>query len=119
MPLRFNPKDCIDTRNRVYLVLGTPLGDDETPDVHIVGTVRDEAGNAGASDRPTWKLKTGSLPRSRSASPETSLTTDGRPLAREEITVNDRRPANGCPAAPTVWLVSFDHTGKITDAYDS
>ena len=25
------PRDCIDTRNRVYLVLGTPLGDDETP----------------------------------------------------------------------------------------
>ena len=36
---------CIDTRNRIYLVLGTPLGDDETPDVHIVGTVRDKAGN--------------------------------------------------------------------------
>ncbi len=113
-----NPKGCIDTRNRVYLVLGTPLGDDETPDIHIAGTVRDKAGNAAAltdnlesEDRISPTITVGVSGDVAGA--------DGRPLAREEMTVNVAA-GERLSRAPTVWLVSFDHTGKIVeDAYDS
>ncbi len=76
---------CIDTRNRVYLMLEDALDDDETPEVSIVGTVEDKAGNDNvdldeveAQDKiaPTVELTiTG------------DVETDGRPLATETITV--------------------------------
>ncbi len=107
-----HPEGCIDTRNRLYLVLETPLDNDETPEVQALGgSVRDKAGNANetvemdAADKiaPTLTIDVSG-----------DVETDGRPLAREEITV---KIATGerLGAAPSVWLVTFDHTGKITN----
>ncbi len=110
-----NPTDCIDTRNRVYLVLANPLGDADTPDVHIVGAVRDEAGNGArltdqleATDRISPTLTIGI---------SGDVETDGRPLGREEITVT---VASGerLTDVPDIWLVSFDHEGTITISAD-
>ena len=113
--LASNPKGCIDTRNRVYLILGTPLGDDETPDVHIVGTVRDKAGNPA---RLTDQLEAEDrLSPTVTVSVSGDVTTDGRPLAQETITVNIGS-GERLSAAPGVWLASFDHEGTITSVRD-
>ena len=106
-----NPTGCIDTRNRVYLVLADPVGDDDTPEIHIVGTVRDKAGNGAsltddleADDRISPTLTVGI---------SGDVETDGRPLAQEEIAIT---VASGERLSddPDVWLLSFDHEGTIT-----
>ena len=109
-PALDNPEGCIDTRNRVYLVLANPLAAADTPEVHIVGTVRDEAGNSAsltddleAQDRISPTLTVGI---------SGDVETDGRPLAREEITVtiaSDERLTDD----PGVWLVMFNEVGVV------
>ena len=106
-----NPKGCIDTRNRVYVVLATPLGDDDEPKVHITGTIRDMAGNAAAlTDR---------LEASDRIAPSLGVTTsgdvetDGRTLAQEDITVTVTAEET-LNEVPRVWLATFDQNGKIS-----
>ena len=113
IPATTDPTACIDTRNRIYLVLTTPLGDDEAPEIQILGgALRDRAGNGNvalagrdADDRIAPTLTVGVTG---------DVTADGRPLAQEEITVT---VASGerLQAAPSIWLVSFDQDGKIAD----
>jgi hypothetical protein len=104
---------CIDTRNRVYLVLATPLGDNEEPLVQSFGgRVQDVAGNtnvtveAKAKDRvaPTLDIDVSG-----------DVTTDGRPLAQEDVTVQFES-GELLIGIPTVWLVAFDQNGKISES---
>ena len=110
-----NPTACIDTRNRVYLVLAEPLGDDETPDVHIVGTIRDKAGNGAAL--------TDDLEAEDRVSPTITVDvsgdveTDGRPLAQEEITVKIAA-GERLQDDPDVWLVKFDENAEVTSVVE-
>ena len=110
------PKDCINTLNRVYLTLATPLESDATPEVQISSSkFTDLAGNGnrGAEEEASdWIV------------PDIDITvtgdvsTDGRPLAQEDITV---RVESGeiLAGRPEVWLVTVDAEGKIAVAGNS
>ncbi len=103
---------CIDTRNRVYLVLATALDDDEKPEVQVSSSqFTDRAGNGNedveqdAKDyiRPTLTVTaTG------------DVSTDGRPLAGDKVTVT---VAVGelLRSRPQAWLATVDANGNIAD----
>ena len=106
--------DCIDTRNRVYLVLASPLGDNETPEVEVRGPIRDTAGNTNdvttddAFDR---------IGPSLTVSVSTDTEASGRPLAKEEITV---RVTAGEPLIrnPRLFVVQLDANGRVAQEGD-
>ena len=109
------PTTCVDTRSRVYLKLGTPLGNDEKPAVNIVGEVEDKAGNRNtvrslgdAKDR---------IPPTLTVTIEGDVDVSGRPLAQEDITVNVSA-GETLAANPFVWLVAFDENGTVTGTPD-
>ena len=77
------PGKCINTRNRVYLVLGTvTLDDDETPEVQALGRL----GAGQGRTTPTMTIEADALGQDRSHArritcrPETSRRVTGRPL---------------------------------------
>ena len=101
---------CIDTRNRLYLVLASPLGDNDEPEITIgSGGVRDLAGNnsvyhvGDATDRIAPTLTIGVAG---------DVETSGRPLAQEEVTISIEA-GERLLEDPQVWLAAFDHEGKI------
>ena len=112
--VRINPRDCIDTRNRVYLVLGTPLGDDETPEFRFAAAR--SATRLGTATGPFHRrtLRTGSRPRSRSKSMGDVRRTGVRwPRKRSPSQIaSGERLSSG--AAGMVGDVR--HTGKITSS---
>ena len=102
---------CIDTRNRVYLVLSGPLGNDEQPEVQVLGgAVRDKAGNGNASlerradDRTVPSLTISVTGDVSGAS--------GRPLTEEDIVV---RVVAGerLLGTPQAWLITVNEVGEI------
>jgi hypothetical protein len=105
--------DCINTLNRMYLVLGSPLDDDETPEVQISSsqfTDRADNGNESVEEEAAdWILPTLTITVTGDAN------ADGRPLAQEEITV---RVESGelLLRRPSIWLVTVDAEGNINDA---
>ena len=106
--------DCIDTRNRVYLVLATPLEGDETPEVSISsGQFTDMAGN-GNEDADEIEAQDYIQP-TLTVTVTGDVSTDGRSLSQEEVTI---RVESGEPlrSRPTVWLVSINASGNIDDA---
>jgi hypothetical protein len=113
-----NLSNCIDTTNRVYLQLGTPLANGEEPEVSIrSSSVRDLAGNGNgpvndkeADNRIAPKLALEVVGDVEGAG--------GRPLAREEITVS-MESGERLVQPPQVWFVEFDHTGEITVVSDA
>lgn len=103
--------DCIDTRNRVYLQLGSELADDATPRVQVLGgAVRDPAGNGNnaVEEDATDKI----VPTITAVVSGDVSGAGGRPLAMEDITVTvstgERLQSN-----PQAWLVAVDANGKI------
>ena len=109
---KYNTSDCINTTNRVYLVLSTPIGDNEEPEVQLRGgSVRDRAGNGSRSSEakvanriaPTLTVETAG-----------DVATDGRPLAQEDITVDISSGERLLGNTVDVWLAEFDHDSKIT-----
>ncbi len=77
--------NCINTQSRVYLVLETPLADDATPHVEMIGEIEDRAGNDSedfddnAEDRiaPTLTIDVAG-----------DVSTSGRALTQDEVTVS-------------------------------
>lgn len=108
---KFNEADCIDTRNRVYLVLATPIGDDDEPEVQLRGgSIRDRAGNGNKSSEEDAANR---IAPTLTVTASGDVTTDGRPLAQEDITVNISS-GERMLGMPSVWLAEFDKDAKIT-----
>ena len=106
-----NPSGCIDTRNRVYVALTALIADDGTPEVEIIGgAVLDLAGNGNLSFQGAAADK---IPPTLTVAATGDVSTDGRPLGREAITLS---VASGerLAASPEAWLVSFDQASKIS-----
>ena len=106
-----NPSGCIDTRNRVYVVLTAPMADDATAEVQILGgAVTDLAGNGNLSFQGVAVDK---IPPTLTVAAAGDVSTDGRPLGREAVTLS---VASGerLAASPEAWLVSFDQESKIS-----
>ena len=106
-----NPSGCIDTRNRVYVVLTAPIADDGTPEIEVLGgAVLDRAGNGNLS---FLGAATDKIPPTLAVAAAGDVSTDGRPLGREAVTLS---VASGerLAATPEAWLVSFDHESKIS-----
>ena len=106
-----NPSGCIDTRNRVYVVLTALIADDGTPEVEIIGgTVLDLAGNGNLSFQGAAADK---IPPTLTVAAAGDVSTNGRPLGREAVTLS---VASGerLAASPEAWLVSFDQASKIS-----
>ena len=106
--------DCIDTRNRVYLSLGSELDDDEEPEVQILGgSLRDKAGNGNVS--LAGEDAADNISPTLTISVSGGAGTTGRALAMDEITV-DVAAGERLEAQPSVWLVDFDFEGNITSS---
>ena len=106
-----NPSGCIDTRNRVYVVLTALIADDGTPEVEIIGgTVQDLAGNGNLSFQGAAADK---IPPTLTVAAAGDVSTNGRPLGRDTVTLS---VASGerLAASPEAWLVSFDQASKIS-----
>ena len=106
-----NPSGCIDTRNRVYVVLTAPMADDATAEVQIIGgAVLDLAGNGNLSFQGVAADR---IPPTLAVAAAGDVSTDGRPLGREAVTLS---VASGerLAAPPKAWLVSFDQESKIS-----
>ena len=106
-----NPSGCIDTRNRVYVVLTAPMADDATAEVQVLGgAVLDLAGNGNLSFEGVAADK---IPPTLTVAAAGDVSTDGRPLGREAVTLS---VASGerLAASPEAWLVSFNQESKIS-----
>ena len=106
-----NPSGCIDTRNRVYVVLTALIADDGTPEVEIIGgTVLDLAGNGNLSFQGAAADK---IPPTLTVAAAGDVSTNGRPLGRDTVTLS---VASGerLAASPEAWFVSFDQESKIS-----
>ncbi len=114
MANKWNASGCIDTRNRVYLVLSAPLDDDEEPEVQLRGgSLRDVAGNGNLSSETKAEDR---ISPSLTVTVSGDVDTDGRPLAQDDITV-DISSGERIVGLPTVWLAEFDETSKTTSDF--
>ena len=107
----YNGSGCIDTRNRVYLVLSSPLEDDAKPEVQLRGgSISDRAGNGNRSSEAKAANR---IPPTLAVAVSGDVDTDGRPLAQERISI-DITSGERLLGIPQVWLAEFDQDAKIT-----
>ena len=105
---KWDGSECVDTRNRVYLVLSTPLVSDDEPEVQVRGgAIRDRAGNGSRSSEETADDR---IAPNLAVTVSGDVATEGRPLAQDDITVAISS-SERLRGFPKVWLAEFSHGG--------